>query len=231
MKNPTPLGAILLAHLLVVLPLLVWRSTQRFRAARAAAEGQEAALPLPRTQLFVSTIFMLGVLLLLAWAAGRDYDYNIFRIESIGAREIGAGLAAFVLYLALRKVNRAMRSDAERRRMTVYAMLPRSPLEWVLYTVMAGAAGVAEEAAYRGVGMYLLSEALGNAWVAALILATAFALAHLVQEWKSVAIIFLMALMMHALVAVTGTLVVAMVVHAGYDIVAALLGARERLSG
>ena len=227
MKNPTLLGTILLAHILVVLPLLVWRSTRQFRAARAAAPGPEAVLPVPRAQVFVSTIFMLGILFLLAWLAGRDSSYDIFRIESIGAREILAGVAVFLLYLVLRKVARALRTDEERRRMVVRAMLPRSPREWSLYLVMAIAAGIAEEAAYRGVGMYLLSEALGNAWVAALILATAFALAHLMQEWKSLPFIFLMALAMHALVAVTGTLVVAMVVHAVFDLVAGVLAARE----
>ena len=227
MKNPALLGTILLAHLLVVLPLLVWRSTRQFREARAAAPGPEAFLPVPRAQVFVSTLFMLGILFLLAWLAGRDSSYDIFRIESIGAREILAGGAALLLSLVLRKVATSMHSDEERRRMVIRAMVPRSPLERWLYAVMAIAAGIAEEAAYRGVGMYLLSEALGNAWVAALILATAFALAHLIQEWKSLPFIFLMALGMHALVAVTGTLVVAMVVHAVFDLVAGVLAARE----
>lgn len=106
-------------------------------------------------------------------------------------------------------------------------MLPRSAGAWALYLLMPILAGFAEEAAYRGVGMYVLSAALGNGWAAALILATAFAIAHMVQEWKSVALIFVIALLMHALVAITGTLVVAMVVHAVYDIVAGILAARE----
>jgi membrane protease YdiL (CAAX protease family) len=226
-STPSWLGIILLVHLLVVLPLLVWRSTMSFRAARAAAEGPEAVLPAPRAQLFASSIFMLGILFILAWLAGRDAGYRIFRIESFGARELLAGLLTFAVYLGLRQVSRAMRTEEESSRMVAHAMMPRSPLEWTLYVVMAIGAGIAEEAAYRGVGMYLLSAVVGNAWVAALILATAFALAHLIQEWKSVALVFLMALVMHALVAVTGTLVVAMVVHAVYDVIAAVLGVRE----
>ena len=227
MKNPALLGTILLAHILVVLPLLVWRSTRQLRAARAAAPGPEAVLPVPRTQLYVSTLFMLGILFLLAWLAARDSSYDIFGIESIGAPEVLAGVAAFLLYLVLRKAAQALHTEEERRRTVVRAMLPRSPREWSLYVLMAIAAGIAEEAAYRGVGMALLSEALGNPWVAVLMLATAFALAHLIQEWKSVPIIFLMALAMHALVAVTGTLVVAMVVHAVFDVVSGVLAARE----
>lgn len=228
MSSTSWVGIILLVHLLGVLPLLVWRSTRSFRAAGAAADGPEAVLPAPRAQIFGSTIFMLGILFILAWLAGRDAGYRIFRIESFGAREILAGLLTFGVYLGLRQVSRAMHTDEERRRMVILAMLPRSPLEWALYLVMSIGAGIAEEAAYRGVGMYLLSAAVGNAWVAALILATAFALAHLIQEWKSVAVIFVMALVMHALVAVTGALVVAMVVHAVYDVIAGVLAARER---
>jgi len=41
-------------------------------------------------------------------------------------------------------------------------------------------------------------------------------------------VVFLMALMMHALVGFTGTLLIAMVVHAGYDVAAAVL---ERVGG
>lgn len=228
MNTPSLLGIVLLVHLLGVLPLLVWRSTRSFRAANAAAEGAEAVLPAPRVQVYASTIFMLGVLFILAWLAGRDAGYSIFRIKALGTRELLAGVLTFGVYLALRQVSRAMRTDEERRRMVILAMLPRSTLEWALYLVMAIGAGIAEEAAYRGVGMYLLSAPVGNAWVAALILATAFALAHLIQEWKSVAVIFLMALVMHALVAVTGTLVVVMAVHAIYDVLAGALAARER---
>jgi hypothetical protein len=51
-------------------------------------------------------------------------------------------------------------------------------------------------------------------------LRTAFALAHWVQGWKSGAVIFAMALVAHALVALTGTLVLKMIVHAVYDFVA-----------
>jgi hypothetical protein len=52
-KNPTLLGTVLLAHLLLVLPLLVWNSARQLRAARAAAPGPESALPVPRTQAMV----------------------------------------------------------------------------------------------------------------------------------------------------------------------------------
>jgi membrane protease YdiL (CAAX protease family) len=92
---------------------------------------------------------------------------------------------------------------------------------------MAVGAGVAEETAYRGVGMALLASSTGSAWIAAAIMSLAFGIAHITQEWKSVWIVVVMAALMHALVAFTGTLVVAMAVHAAYDIAAGVIGSRE----
>ena len=104
--------------------------------------------------------------------------------------------------------------------MAVYAWAPRSPREWALWTGTVLIARVAEEAAYRGVGMSILWYSLGNPWIAVLISAVAFAMAHSTQGWKSAVTIFGLALVMHALVAYTGTLVFAMVVHGTYDLIA-----------
>jgi membrane protease YdiL (CAAX protease family) len=88
-------------------------------------------------------------------------------------------------------------------------------------------AGVAEEMAYRGVTMTILWYALGNPWAAALVCAVAFALAHATQGWKSGVIIFVIGLLMHGLVAITGTLVPAMIVHVAYNLIAGGLIVRE----
>jgi membrane protease YdiL (CAAX protease family) len=86
-------------------------------------------------------------------------------------------------------------------------------------------AGLAEEAAYRGVLVSILSYSLGSFEAACLISATIFALSHAMQGWKSGIIIFGMALSMHALASFTGTLVIGMVVHAVYDVCAVIIAA------
>jgi hypothetical protein len=58
-----------------------------------------------------------------------------------------------------------------------------------------------------------------------------FAVSHALQGWKSGAVIFLMALVFQGLVWLTGTLVVAMVVHAVYDISAGVIGAWRLRTG
>ena len=92
--------------------------------------------------------------------------------------------------------------------------------EWRATVLMIGVTAVSEEVAYRGVGHALLWWMFGNGYLAAGLAAAGFAGAHAVQGRKSMAMIFVTALVMHALVAVTGTLFLAIVVHAAFDLYA-----------
>jgi len=221
---PSFLGWCFLVWLLVLLPWLALNSARHLR--RVKADPASTPLP-PRTRIFAGTLIMLGILFWLSWFTARETGLDLFAVPAFGAREAAAGAATFLVYLLLRQVSRALRTPEERRKMPVYALLPRTTSEWSMYVATSIAAGVAEEAAYRGVAMLILTPLLGSAWLAALVSATAFALGHMLQQWKSVAVIFLMALAMHALVALTGTLVIGMVVHAAYDLLAGFFGSRE----
>ena len=220
-------GILLLATLLLVLPWLAWRSAQRLRAARSGTEAPGTA-PLPsRSGIFAGTLILLSSLFLLAWLTGRTLGFDPFRVQRLGARELLAGLAALTVAFGLRWVSQAIRSEAERRNLPAFAFMPRTSTEWSLYLATAVTAGIAEETAYRGVGMALLTWTTGSAILSAAVLSLAFGLAHLTQEWKSVGIVIAMAVLMHGLVAFTGTLVVAMVVHTVYDVIAGILGSRD----
>lgn len=224
MHLPGTPSLVFLAYLLVLLPWLAFRSTRRLKGTREG--GAQPALP-SREAIWFSTLFSLGILFLLSWLVGRGFGYEIFAVPSVGWRDLGAAVLALGACFAIRAVLRAVRPDDERRRLLVYKLVPRTGREWALKSATILAAGVAEEVAYRGVGMSILWYALGNPWLAALICATAFALAHWTQGFKSGMAIFAIALVMHALVAATGTLVLAMVVHALYDLGAGYLIARQ----
>ncbi len=227
MYQPTLMGGVLLVYLLALLPWLAYRSALRMRAARTGAPlpGSDPLPPL--TGILSGTLTLLIALFLMAWFAGRGYQFDLFWYESIGLKEIAAGVAALAGYFVLRVVSRAIRTPEERRTMAVRQLMPRTRNEWVLYILVGLAAGIAEESAYRGVGMYALTLVTGSPWVGAVGMSVAFALAHITQEWKSAGIVFFMALLTHALVVVTNTLVVAMAVHVVYDWLAALLLVRE----
>lgn len=224
---PGAMGWTLLAYLLVILPWLAWRTAQQFKAMRTGGEVPGGPSIPARTRIFAGTLYMLVILYFLAWMAGGGSSSDFFWYPALGKREILAGVAVLVAQFLLRWLNRRIRTQDQRPKMAAHTLLPRTGAEWALFLVTAIAAGIAEETAYRGVGMFVLTDLIGNPWIAAVILAIAFGLAHLLQEWKSVAIIILMALLMHALVQFTGALVVAMAVHALYDIVAGVLGAFE----
>jgi membrane protease YdiL (CAAX protease family) len=117
-------------------------------------------------------------------------------------------------------VSHVVRTPEEQRTMPVLRLTPRSAGERALYSLVSVAAGVAEEAAYRGVLTSILWYALGSLWLAAITSAVAFAAGHAVQGWKSMAVIFVMACSMQLPVNYTGTLVIAMAVHAVYDLLA-----------
>ena len=220
-------GILLLACLLLVLPWLGWLSAQRLRAARNGTEAPGTP-PLPsRSGIFTGTLILLSSLFLLAWLTGRGFGFDPFHIDRLGFRELLAGLAALAGSFGLRWVSQAIRSEAERRNLPAFAFMPRTSAEWRLYLATAVAAGIAEETAYRGVGMALLTGSTGSALLSAAALSFAFGLAHLTQEWKSVGIVIAMALLMHGLVAFTGTVVIAMVVHTVYDVIAGILGSRD----
>ena len=113
--------------------------------------------------------------------------------------------------------------------MIVYFLAPRTTREWVLKSITVLAASISEEAAYRGVGFAILWYWTGSALLAALICSIAFALAHSIQGWKSMWVIFGIAVIMHGLVYYTETLVLAMIVHAVYDFIAIYLIWKESL--
>lgn len=225
MQAPSFWGAWFLVYLLFLLPRGAFRSARLLR--NAAHEGSDEQ-PFPsRYAILGSTVLILGLTFLLSWVTARDYGFEIFARAPLGLREILAGAGALALALSVNVLSYLSRTEEERRNMSVYALLPRTPGESALFATTALAAGVAEEAAYRGVAMVVLGSVFASPWPAIALSLTAFSLAHIVQGWKSVIAILLIAAGMHALVWFTGTLLVAMVVHVVYDLIASFIGVRH----
>lgn len=222
MQVPGAPSLFFLAYILVFLPWASWRSGRRLRKARA-----NGMVITSRYAIWIGTLLNLLVLLTLSWFVGAGFEYPFLAMPPVDARALSAALAALVVCFALRSASRMFRSEEERRSMLVYLLAPRSGREWGLWTLTVLVAGVSEEVAYRGIGMTILWYSFGNPWIAAAICAAGFAAAHALQGWKSGVIIFFIALTMHALVAYTGTLVYAIVVHVVYDLVAGWLIGRE----
>jgi membrane protease YdiL (CAAX protease family) len=219
------LDLVFLVFLLVVVPRAAFRSARIFGGRAAGTGARPQAVP-SREQILLSTIFSLSILGALSWFTARLDGFDLLACPAIGSRELLAGAAVLALHFVLRQVSIALRTEQERRNLPSNAWMPRTPRQWLLYVTACVLAGLCEEAAYRGVLMWIVVPHIGLV-PAALLSASAFALAHAVQRWKAAVVVFLMALSQHWLVVTTGTLFVAMVVHATYDLAAGLLRARR----
>src|SRR6476660_2475309 len=120
---------IFMVWLFGVLPWLALQSAQALRRQRT--DPRAGALP-PRTRIFASSVVMLMALFLLSWFTARKTGPSLFAVPHLGTREVVAGIVTFLFYLVLRQVSRALRTEQERRRMPVYALLPRTGPEWGL---------------------------------------------------------------------------------------------------
>ncbi|HZN02388.1 MAG TPA: CPBP family intramembrane glutamic endopeptidase [Candidatus Polarisedimenticolia bacterium] len=212
-----------LAYLLGVLPWAAIRSARRVEQALGRSGRSPAS---DRLAIWGSTLVAQGLLLVLAWLAGRGFGFRFFAVALTPAGLVAAAAALGACFV-LRAVARALRTEEERKALVVYRLAPRSAVEWLAWGAVALVASVTEEIAYRGVGVAILSHWSGSLAAAILVCATAFAVAHALQGWKSGVVIFMLALIFHALVLFTGTLVLAMLVHLLYDVIAAVAIARE----
>ena len=224
MQMPGVPSITVLVVILLVMPWLAFRGAQR-RAA--ALRDPKFRLP-PRPVIWISTIVSQLILLTLTWVTGNGFGYAPFDgVGTITLRDVIAAMVALGSFFLMRGIARRFRADDERKKMLVYQIVPRCSVEWILWIAAVIVASISEEVVYRGVTMQILWYSLGNPWAAALICAVAFAAAHWAQGFKSAMFIFAFALVTHLLVWVTGTLILAMIIHAIYDLAAGYLISRE----
>jgi hypothetical protein len=215
-------GFIFLVVLFVLMPRGALRSARHLRQAQAGTG------PMPsRARVAGSALFALLMLWVISFLNADGMGRSLFALPAIGAREIGIGLIGLVVLLGAIPVARAIRTPEEERRALLQGFVPRGAREYAVFALIAVMAGIAEEAAYRGVAVWILSPIMGGLVPAAFLSSMAFAVAHAVQGGKAMVVVFGIAVVCHALVYLTNTLVIAMVVHTVYDLIAGAVAARR----
>lgn len=200
-------------HLLffgVLIPWLAWQS--RAKLARHPHP--------PRRRHFVAVLIQLLLFLVLSLVVARAEGIPLF--VPFDLRWPAVLAAALLLGGGIALMRPKWRQGVERREKTLHLFMPRDRTERVLWVAVAVAAGVSEEITYRGVMFVVLVGLTGNAMMAAVGASLIFGLSHIVQGWKSAGIISVIALCLHGLVAVSGSLYLAIAVHAIYDVIAGL---------
>lgn len=132
--------------------------------------------------------------------------------------DLGAGalvLAALIAFMAQR-----WKRNVEKRVRRLWMFMPRDGVEKLLWTCVSICAGIGEEIVYRGVLYTLLGRLTGSFVLAAALCVASFAVAHWLQGRSSAIAIGAFAALFHGLVALCGSLYVAMAVHVLYDLAA-----------
>ena len=197
------------------------------RAERAGDGGLPAALGVSRLALYANALVTHAVLLGATVAAARIEGVALFAPAALDWRDLAAATATLAAALGLGELFWRSRSPAERDRLWVLRILPRTAAERRAWVLVSAGAAIAEEVAYRGAFVLFATVATGSLPVAVVASALAFAAVHAPQGAVSVAYVFVLALLHQAVVLFTETLVLAIAVHFAYDVVAGLwLGPR-----
>jgi membrane protease YdiL (CAAX protease family) len=201
---------------LVVMPIAAVRSKSLI------AVGSPRRRPPRRADVLARALVVQLLLFAMSFVVARHEGMALWSWTGLRALNVGVAVGALALLLAVGALSWQLRSPDERRSLWMRHLLPRTSSQWALWLAASLAAGIAEETAYRGVLVVLLASVTASFVVAALLSAIAFAIVHYPQGAKSMGWVFAIGLVMQAVVSVTGTLYVAMGVHAVYDVTAAI---------
>ncbi len=200
-------GIVFLAIALIGIPWLVLRS----RLDTAQLQG------MPRSEsyrMIVSQqLVMLVVALLVAWMESLPLAGG--RSDAIAGA--AAGTLLVVAVLLLRPLWRRKAASGENG---ILFLAPRTATERRWWMAVSLVVGISEEVFWRGVTVGLLTALTGSPWIAVVIAAIAFGVAHAAQDKEGIIVATILALVLGAMVIWTGGLYMAIALHAMYDIIA-----------
>jgi len=207
-------------HLLffgVFVPIGAYRTGKRLVAA--------PALP-PRRRYYQTVLVQLALFAAMSIAVALVQRIDLVPRVAPNAVSIAAGVAGYVAAVLIMRPR--WRRAVEQKRRIVSLFSPADSVERALWIAVAIGAGISEEITWRGVQTPLLTMLIGSRPAAAAVSCLLFALAHATQGRRTVIAILPFAAMFEALVWLSGSLVVAIVVHAAYDITAGMAYGRLR---
>lgn len=184
----------------------------------------DRGLMIPRLPFYVEAIVLQTLLLAGSFYVASRNRVVVFRRFEPKPLDLFLGLGLFSCAVLCLWIGWLMADTRTKERLAF--LIPTTTGERAVWTALSLAAAFAEEVAYRGLLVTLLQRTLRNWWVAALFSSILFALAHLLQGWRSAIIVGLFGILFHLLVRATGGLYTAIAVHFAYDLTAGLtLGA------
>lgn len=164
------------------------------------------------------------------------FQLVLLLITVLAAREAGAPLlgnrfpgpvawliaGGYLIFVALR-LRRVWPKLSPERRERARIVLPDHPSLMRMWVMISALAGVAEECAYRGLAFRILTANHGSVALALLLCVASFGVAHMAQGWRGVLGTSVIAIAMHAVVFLTQSLYLAIVIHAAYDLMVGVI--------
>jgi membrane protease YdiL (CAAX protease family) len=205
-------GWVHLAFFGLFIPLAALRSAKNRPALQRAAANR-----LRHFRAQTVSLVMLPLLSILVVTVER---VQLFPRTAPTAVALLAGALMYVIVVAYMRPR--WRRAVEKRVEIVRLFMPANASERAWWVAVAVLAGVGEEITWRGAQVAFLGVVTGSYWIAVLLSAAMFGFGHIVQGWRSVVVIVVFAFGFQALVALAGSLYVAMAVHIAYDITAGI---------
>lgn len=225
-------GALLLLFTLLLVPTLNLVGWYRLHKGKARL--------VQRTTGWLMAICFSSVLAFIAVTAAISQGIELWNPPRFNAVALllSAALLIVGLWTMPRRIRqRGLRSHSPQDIERLVNQIPTSRRHLPLWFLLSLCAGVFEEIVYRAATFRILREALPFSnvteatWVALTVTILAFTLAHATQGWRAMCLIAVIAAIFHAVVCLTGSLYVAMVVHFLYDAGAGVVYLRLFQSG
>jgi membrane protease YdiL (CAAX protease family) len=194
-----------------LVPALAWMSRQRSLRA-------DAPRP-PLARFLRSTCMMLAIFAGLSVLTAWQQDLDIWSI-SIRRPLVSIPLAVGLYGLSVLVMRPRWRRAVEKRLPHLRYFMPQTPDERRWWVVVSTCAGVSEEITWRGVQPPLLAFVSGSPLAGAVLSAVLFGAAHAMQGFESAVVIVVFAMAFQLLVWTSGSLLLAIIVHAAYDVTA-----------
>ncbi len=187
----------------------------------------EAGMPVNRSHLYVQTIswqWVLFVLAMIVWGVGDrrfsalGIDFELNTRVLIGAALTVAGIVFF--FAQLRQVAKASQKelqDLESAFGELSIMMPLNGSELARFNMLSLTAGIVEETLWRGFLFWYLGHVM-PLWIAAIISAVGFGLAHSYQGLANVPRVAMIGAVFASLYLLTGSLWLPIILHAAVDL-------------
>ncbi|MGO8863276.1 MAG: type II CAAX prenyl endopeptidase Rce1 family protein [Acidimicrobiales bacterium] len=217
------LATALAACFVFAVPILGWRRYRRLKLDLQTDPGLRLRYywtSIIRKWALVGLVLVIGLLSGKSWRSLGLPTSTMFRFNAGWTfYYLSVFVLGFVIGLVLLRKRISRGKVATPLRGAIY-LLPRSPAERQVFVGFALTAGICEEILYRGFGLLYMRWAFPTASLTVDIVVTSlvFGAAHAYQGWIGVGATSIAGLLFGVMVAATGTLLVAITVHALIDL-------------